>query len=134
MFDYEASFLKSLMNEININFDPLHNKYINYVTENDTKIFVPSKVYIFGPNVKNEKVTFSTEKASLEASTAECLMKLEDEDGSEVLKILQRIGAFNQDVSISYLDWRDVKLPNHVDLNNVTVDINVLAQKQLKIS
>ena len=127
MFDYEASFLKSLMKEININFDPLHNKYINYITENDTKIFVPSKVYIFGPNVQSEKVKFPTQPRLQEPTTAECLMKLEDEDASEVLKILQKIGSFNQDVSISYLDWREVKLPSHVD-------IEVLAQETLKIS
>ena len=127
MFDYEASFLKSLMKEIDINFDPLHNEYINYVTENDTKIFVPSKVYIFGPNVQSDKVKFDTKWVSLEPSTAECLMKLENEDASEVLKILQKIGSYNQDVSISYLDWRGVMLPNHADIDK-------LAKETLKIS
>ena len=116
MFDYEASFLKSLMKEIpeNKKFDPLHNKYINYVKENNTKIFVPSKVCIFEPRIKSQEVELSKQEATLEPSTAECLMKLDNEDASEVLKILQRIGTLNQDVSISYLDWKKVQLPDNI--------------------
>ena len=32
MFDSEAHFLKSLMKEASLSIDPLHNKYINYIT------------------------------------------------------------------------------------------------------
>ena len=116
MFDNEASFLKSLMKEApeKMKFDPLHNKYINYVKENDTKIFVPSKVYIFGPKIKSQEVELSKQEMTSAPSTAECLMKLKDEDASEVLKILQRIGTFHQKVSISYLDWNKVQLPDNI--------------------
>ena len=128
MFDYEASFLKSLMKEIpeNKKFDPLHNKYINFVKENDTKIFVPSKVYIFGPSIKSQEVELSEEELTLEPFTAECLMKLEDEDVSDILKILQTIGT-NQEISICHLDLKKVTCPHEVNILH-------LACETLKIS
>ena len=124
MFDYEVSFLKSLMKEVpeNKKFDPLHNKYINYVKENDTKIFVPSKVYIFGPRIRSQEVKLSKQEPTLEPSKAECLMKLEKEDATEVLKILRWIGTFKQKVSISYLDWKDVELPDKVDISTLACE------------
>ena len=128
MFDYDVSFLKSLLKEIpeDMKFDPLHNRYINYATENDTKVFVPSKVYIFGPQIMSQNLIIQQHPEAVEPARAECLMKLEDEDGSEVLKILEKIGSYNQDVSISYLDWKNVWLKHSVDMIN-------LARKTLKI-
>ena len=41
MFESEVAFLKSLLKETpdNVKMDPLHNKYINYVTKNLTPGF-----------------------------------------------------------------------------------------------
>ena len=128
MFDNDASFLKSLMKEIpdDRKFDPLYNRYVNYITADDAKIFVPSKIYIFGPKIMHQNVRIQAH-SEVESTTAECLMKLEDEDGSEVLKILQKIGSFNQDVSISNLYWKKVLLPDNDDTSN-------LARETIKIS
>ena len=51
--------------------------------------------------------------------------KLEKEDATKVLKILQKIGTFNQKVSISYLNWKDVELPDSLARETLGMSTNI---------
>ena len=144
MFDSEAFFLKSLMKEVSvfdsqsgINMDPLHNQYINYIIGGDIKIFIPSKLYIFGPAIyRHDEVEYFKEQLSLSKDMlqAECVMNLGSrhrdhvECANEVLKILEDIKrATDQHISIAHLDWKYISLSNEVFIRQ-------LAFKTLKIS
>ena len=137
MFDSEAHFLKSLMKEVSLSIDPLHNKYINYITEGDMKIFIPCKLYIFGPAMyRHGEVKYVKEQLCLSRNMlqAECIMQLGSSDrdhveyATEVLKILQDIKQkTDQHVSIAHLDWKHISLSNEVSIRQ-------LALKTLKIS
>ena len=141
MFDSEAHFLESLINEVSnaSSINPLHNKYINYITQRDIKIFIPSKLYIFGPaSYRHREVKYIEEKLSLSKGInmlqAECVMKLGSSDrghmeyATEVVKILQHIkGATGQQISIAHLDWKNISLTNEVNIRQ-------LATEMLKIS
>ena len=141
MFDLEASFLQSLLKEVSdeLTMDPLHNQYINYTTEGDLNIFIPSKLYIFGPAKYRHKevnyVSMRNSPTSSDVLQAECVMKLghcvkEDakEDATEILKILQDIEETgHQEVAISYLDWKNISLSDKEYIRE-------LALQTLKIS
>ena len=141
MFDLEASFLQSLLKEVSdeLTMDPLHNQYINYTTQGDLNIFIPSKLYIFGPakyRCKEVKyMSLENFPTSSDVLQAECVMKLghcdkEDakEDATEILKILQHINETgHQEVSISYLDWKNISLSDKQYIRD-------LAHQTLKIS
>ena len=137
MFDSEAHFLKSLMKEASLSIDPLHNKYINYITQGDMKIFIPYKLYIFGPAMyRHGEVKYVKEQLSLSRNMlhAECIMQLGSSDrdhveyATEVLKILQDIKQkTDQHISIAHLDWKHISLSNEVSVRQ-------LAFKTLKIS
>ena len=141
MFDLEAAFLQSLLKEVSdeLTMDPLHNQYINYTTQGDLNIFIPSKLYIFGPAKYRQKevnyVSMRNSPTSSDVLQAECVMKLghcdkEDakEDATEILKILQHINETERhEVSISYLDWKNISLSDKEYIRE-------LALQTLKIS
>ena len=93
MFDLEASFLQSLLKEVSdeLTMDPLHNQYINYTTQGDLNIFIPSKLYIFGPAKYRQQggevyVFGEISPTSSDVLQAECVMKLghcDKEDAKE---------------------------------------------------
>ena len=126
MFESEVAFLKSLLKETpdNVKMDPLHNKYINYVTKSDTRVFIPRQVYIIGPGIHNHGlIKYKINKKLLTKATpaAECLLKLEDEDADEMLRVLLHIKKY-QEVAICYLDWKHVVfvLADEDDIDNLT--------------
>ena len=126
MFESEVAFLKSLLKETptDVKMDPLHNRYINYVTKSDTRIFIPSQVYVIGPGIYNHGlIKYKINKKLLAKPTpaAECLLKLKDEDADEMLRVLLHIKKY-QEVSISYLDWKHVVfvLADDDDIDNLT--------------
>ena len=139
MFDSEVSFLKSLMKEVSDSgsIDPLHNEYLNYITQGDIKIFVPSKLYVFGPaTYEHEKMDYVEGNLPTppDMIQAECVMKLGSSDkgnaidATEVLKILHHIKiTTDQQISIAHLDWKYISLPNEVNIYQ-------LAFSALKIS
>ena len=139
MLDSHAFFLKSIMEEVpgGISIDPLHNKYINYITQGDIKIFIPSKLYMFGPaacmqgRINYVKGNSPTPGAMLQA---ECVMQLGSrhkghvEYATDVLKTMQHIKeTTGQQISIAHLDWKNVFLENEVHILQ-------LARQTLKIS
>ena len=58
LLERETEFLGSVLKEAphQVNIDPLHNKYVNYVTASDARVFIPSQVYIFGPGVSSKNI------------------------------------------------------------------------------
>ena len=114
MVESEVTFLKSLLRETpdNIKMDPFHNKYINYVTKSDAVVFIPSQIYMIGPGIdKHDLVKYEINQRLLteDIGPAECLMKLEDENANEMLRVLLQIKQY-QEVFISTLEWKHVTL------------------------
>ena len=145
MFDSEAHFLKSMIKEVSnsTSIVPLHNKYINYITQGDIKIFIPSKLFIFGPaTYKQDEVEYIKEQlsASQDMLHAECVMKLGSSDrghveyATEVLKILQYIkGATHQHISIAHLDWKNISLSNEVSIRQLAFETLKISQNLTSI-
>ena len=143
MFDSEAHFLKSLMKEVSLSIDPLHNKYINYITEGDMKIFIPCKLYIFVPAMyRHGEVKYVKEQLSLSRNMlqAECIMQLGSsgrdhvEYATEVLKILQDIKQkTDQHISIAHLYWKHISLSNEVSIRQLTFSTLKISQNLTSI-
>ena len=131
LLERETTFLGSLLKEVSreVNIDPLHNKYVNFVTVSDARVFIPSQVYIFGPGVSSPKIINGSTIGPLPEENilaGECLVKLEEEDGYEILKVLEHIKQY-QEVSICNLDWKRVEFKDDDDLLS-------LAKSNLNIS
>lgn len=137
MFDSEAAFLSSLLKELSENdMDPLHNKYINYITKR-SKIFIPSQVYVFGPaKYKHIDMSYKVEKSS--SDPAQSIIKLcsekpeDNQDILEVLKILGHIGK-HQQVFISHFDLKYVSLPEDSDSCSVAKEVLKISRKLTSI-
>ena len=145
MFDSEVSFLKSLMEEASdsSSIDPLHNQYMNYITQGDVKILVPSRLYVFGPAAhEHEKMDYVKENLpiSQDMLQAECVMKLGSGDkenvehATEVLKILQHIkNTTGQQISIAHLDWKYISLSNEVNIRQLAISTLKISQNLTSI-
>ena len=139
MFDFEVSFLKSLMEDASnsSSIDPLHNQYLNYITRGDIKILIPSKLYIFGPaTCKEKEVKYIP--GDVQVTSAECVMKLGCYDlgqyATEVLKILQYIiEKTHQQVTIAHLDWKHVRLSNELTIRKLAIQTLKISQNLTSI-
>ena len=138
MFDSESFFLKSLVKEVSdpSSIDPLHNQHINYITQGDVEIFIPSKLYVFGPATSNhQKMKYIRGDEQLTSSMlhAECVMKLGCHDqgqyATEVLKILHYIKTTTgQQISIAHLDWKHICMScefSHLALQTLKISKNL---------
>ncbi len=126
MLDPEVPFLRAVVCEapdVLRDFDPIHNEFINYMSASSASLYdlyvshqaaldvihVPSRLYVFGPDVDYARLTFDVKSRGFGGATAweeaRCVASLENHVSAMLsfLTTLRKISA-HQVVRIAYLD------------------------------
>ena len=119
-------FLKSLGRELNatVSFNMFSNKYISYITEEHSTIYIPSKLYVLDNKAPNPTaVRFSSQQGLQSSLNAECSLSVFPHGLENAVGVLEKI---QQCLNVSFSNFRIREVAPHAVYQLRVIDSDLL--------